>query len=53
MTSDTGTEYFVPLENGQLTMMVAFSDDGGFDIRRKQIIDSPVSPGKSVIAKKN
>jgi hypothetical protein len=53
MISENGTEYFVPLENSQLSMMVAFSDGGGFDIRRKETHTTPIPRDKSVIAKKN
>ena len=53
ISADNGTEYFVPLENGQLSMMVAFSGGGGFDIRRKEVHESPIGTDKSVIAKKN
>lgn len=53
MTNDNGTQYFVPLENGQLSMMVSFSGDGAYDVRRKETHISPISTDKSVIAKKN
>jgi len=53
MTGEYSTEYFVPLQNGQLAMMVSFTDDGGYAIRKKDKIASPIGADKSVIAKKN
>ena len=53
MISAGGTEYFVPLENGQVALMISFTDAGSSKLERKEIRESAVTTPKSVIAKKD
>lgn len=53
LTSDKGTEYYIPLENAQLSMLVSIDNTGYSDIRSKVRHTSPIEIDKSVIAKKN
>jgi hypothetical protein len=53
MTSDNGTQYFVPLESQKLSMMVSITDGGSSNILRKDHHDLPNTPDPTAIAKKN
>ena len=53
MTSDKGTEYYIPMANSQVSLLVSFDDSGSSDIRSKVKSELPVMQDKSAIAKRN
>ena len=53
MTKGSVTEYFVPMKNAQIDMLVSIDSFGSSIVQNKQIHKSPIEPEKSVIAKKN
>ena len=53
MTTDNGTEYFIPLENVRMSVLVSINDSGISTVERKEKHSSPIATNGSAIAKKN
>ena len=53
MTNNAGTEYYIPMENNQLSLMLSIDSNGSVCIRKKERHVSPAKIEPVVIAKKN
>lgn len=53
MTTDHSTEYFIPMESQQASLLVSFTEQGASSIRRKVKHDATMVVDKAVIAKRN
>ena len=53
MVGDEGTQYYVPLENAKVRLMLAISSSGNPVIKSKKFKDEQPRPAKNVLARKN
>jgi hypothetical protein len=53
MTTDKGTEYYIPMANAQVSLLVSLDDAGSSSLRKKAKSNLTVTQDASVIAKGN